>query len=298
MDTNNIYREMLENMYEGVYFVDVNRKITFWNKGAERISGFTSKEILGKYCYDNILNHVNDEGTPLCKQGCPLHKSIVDGLTRESGIYLHHKDGHRVAVSVRTIPIIEDGKIVGAVEVFVDDSNKADLVKRMNELKVLAMYDQLTELPNRRYIDTFLDNRMREFNELNIPFTVILMDIDLFKNFNDSYGHDIGDVVLKMVANTLKSSFRKSDLIGRWGGEEFMAILPNVTQDEVKMVMEKARMLVEKSIYRNHNPALSVTISLGASMVMKNDTPEVTVKRADSALYESKEKGRNRFTLF
>ena len=292
-----LYKEMLDSFYEGVYFVDNSRTITFWNKGAERISGFNSNEILGKHCYENILNHVDDSGKQLCFDGCPLSKTIIDGQRRETGVYLHHKDGHRVSVSVRAIPLLIDGNIIGAVEVFSDDKNQAEISKKIDELTTLALYDQLTELPNRRYLDSFLDNRLRDFKELGIPFALAMMDIDHFKIFNDTYGHDVGDLVLKMLAKTIKNLVRKNDLIGRWGGEEFLAIITGVSEEELKLILEKVRALVEKSVLRHENKPLNITISIGTTTASKEDTAASILKRADNALYMSKDNGRNRVTI-
>lgn len=293
----NVYKEMLDNLYEGVYFVDKDRKITYWNTGAERITGFKAEEVIGHHCHDNILNHVDDHDKQLCLSGCPLHSTLNDGEVREAGVYLHHKDGHRVSVAVRTVPIYDNGEIIGAVEVFVDDDRQAEMHKTINELKEYALHDQLTELPNRRYADSFLQNRFKEFKELKISFAVAVMDIDNFKSVNDTYGHDVGDKVLRMVGKTLVSAFRKTDMVGRWGGEEFVVILPGISNDNLPGVLEKARALVERSSLRREGAALSVTVSIGATLAEKNDDLESILKRADRALYLSKEAGRNRISL-
>lgn len=292
-----LYKEMLDSLYEGVYFVDNSRKITFWNKGAERISGFTSNELIGKHCYENILNHVDGNGKQLCFDGCPLSKTIIDGEHRENGVYLQHKDGQRVFVAIRTIPLFIDGEIVGAVEVFSDDKDQAESSKKIDELTTLAFYDQLTELPNRRYLDSFLGKRLRDFEEHGIPFALAMMDIDHFKIFNDTYGHDIGDLVLKMLAKTMKNLTRKNDLIGRWGGEEFLAIITGASEDELRLILEKVRALVEKSALRIDKQQLNITISIGSTIVRKEDTAASIQKRADNALYMSKDNGRNRVTI-
>lgn len=293
----NLWKEILNNMYEGIYFVDKNRKITFWNKEAERISGFKANDIMGRYCYDNILNHVDDDGRLLCKVGCPLQKTIMDACQREAGVYLHHKDGHRIAVTIKTIPLTVDGEMIGAVEIFVENSKQAEINKTIDELKTLALYDHLTELPNRRYIDSFLMNKLRVFEELGIPFAIAMMDLDHFKNLNDTYGHDTGDLVLKMVAQTLKSDCRQNDLIGRWGGEEFLAIIARVSEKELKTMLERVRALVEKSLLRNEGHPNKVTISIGATLIRQGDTASSMQIRADNALYLSKENGRNRVTI-
>lgn len=296
MDQESFYKRMLENFFEGVYFVDRDRQITFWNKGAERITGFPGREVIGKYCYDNILNHVDEAGTQLCLQGCPLERTIGDGQIRESGVYLHHKGGHRVKIFVRTTPIYEGEEIIGAVESFIDDTERATLAASLEELKELAMYDQLTGLPNRRYVNTYLDSRFNEYRSLGIPFAIAFIDIDYFKRFNDTYGHELGDRVLKMVSETYRSAVRNGDLVGRWGGEEFIAAFPGITPPGLQAVTEKIRMLVENSSLRDQDEDLKVTVSIGASLVRPGDTMETLVNRADQLMYASKEGGRNRVT--
>lgn len=297
LNNDQAYRKMLENFYEGVYYVDTERRITFWNKGAERITGFLAQEVLGSYCYDNILNHVDEKGTQLCLGGCPLEQTIQDGVMREASVYLHHKDGYRVPVDVRAIALTEDDIIMGAVEVFSDSSVKQQLIKDMENLKVLAMKDQLTGLGNRRYTEAVLESKIKEFTALGIPLGLAFLDIDRFKSVNDTYGHDRGDEVLKMVAQTSSGVIRSSDVLGRWGGEEFLGIFPGVDKEGLKTLTEKIRMLVERSALRMGNKTLSVTISIGATMVTPQDTVEEALKRADSLLYRSKRDGRNRVTL-
>jgi GGDEF domain-containing protein len=102
------------------------------------------------------------------------------------------------------------------------------------ELERLALFDQLTQLPNRRYIDTFLDHQIRDYQTLGIPFGVLMLDLDFFKHVNDAYGHSTGDEMLKMVAGTFQNAMRRNDFIGRWGGEEFVAILRGVTHLELR----------------------------------------------------------------
>jgi diguanylate cyclase (GGDEF)-like protein/PAS domain S-box-containing protein len=283
----------MANLYEGIYFVDNNRQITFWNGGAERITGFSKEEVLGKCCMDNILNHVDEDGNSLCMDGCPLHNTIQDGCNREATVYLHHKDGHRVPVSVRAIPIMENNRIIGAVEIFTDDSEKHEDRRNIESLRNQAMTDQLTGLPNRRFIDSFHSSRFKEFKELGINYGILFMDIDKFKDFNDNYGHDMGDEVLKMVSKTFLATTRSTDLIGRYGGEEFIAIIIEMNEDALLKKAERLRMLVENAKLRSENSELNVTISIGVALINDKDTLDSIIKRADEMLYQSKQNGRN-----
>ncbi len=123
------------------------------------------------------------------------------------------------------------------------------------------------------------------------------MDIDHFKKVNDTYGHDIGDEVLKFVANTFVTNSRPFDSYGRWGGEEFIGIIRNITCEGLEHIGNRLRLLVENSYILHENKKLQVTISIGATLVKDDDTIESLVKRADILLYQSKAAGRNRLTI-
>lgn len=292
-----LFKNVLNKVTDGVYFVDKERKITYWNKASERITGFKSSEILNSYCNKNILNHVNINGTELCDNDCPLHETISDGCEREAFVFLQHKDGHRISTMIHTIPIYEEGKIIGAIEVFSDESLQVDNNNNLNELRQLVFTDQLTQLPNRRYIDTIIQSRLNEYNEIGIPFSVAFMDVDNFKTLNDHYGHIVGDSVLKMISKILNEVTRSKDVIGRYGGEEFIGVFTNVEIDKLNEILERIRMLIEKSSLRQSIENLSVTISIGATSVIPDDTYESILKRADQMLYESKRNGRNRVSI-
>lgn len=291
-----IYKEILQCIKEGVYFVDTNRKITFWNDYAEEITGFSASEVLDSHCYDNILNHVDDAGTHLCIEGCPLHKTIEDSIRREASVYLHHKNGHRVPVVVRTFPMSDKGKIIGAIELFSEKNTHSELqheIGDIEELKILAMTDQLTGLSNRRYAENFLSNKLVELEEFQAPFAVALVDIDNFKTINDTYGHGMGDRILQMTAKSMVNAVRSDDLVSRWGGDEFLVIFSSIGSKNLEQVSERIRMLVESSSLQVDGNAIQVTVSIGSVIVDKPFTKELITQMADQLMYQSKQRGRN-----
>jgi len=291
------YARIVENLHDGLYFVNKDRVITFWNKAAEQISGFAADEVIGKSCADDILTHVDGEGNNLCKGMCPLAETIADGRFREAEVYMHHKDGHRIPVSVRVSPLTdEDNNIIGGIELFSDISNLAVNELRVKELEKMALLDNLTQLANRNYIEREIQSRFEEKKRYNVPFGVLFMDIDHFKKFNDTYGHDVGDIVLKYVAKTFVTNARPFDLFGRWGGEEFIGILRNIGEKDLQDIGDRMRYLIEKSYITHGGIALQVTVSVGATLSRDNDTMQSIIKRADILLYQSKEAGRNRLT--
>jgi diguanylate cyclase (GGDEF)-like protein/PAS domain S-box-containing protein len=292
------YRNLLDNLYDGVYFADRDRRITYWNIGAERITGFQAAEVIGARCCDNILIHVDDEGTSLCRTACPLSMTLEDGQVREAEVYLHHKDGHRVPVYVRISPMTdEDGRVVGGVEVFSENTSRMAALERVEELEQMALIDPLTGIGNRRYAQMNISARLDELRRYGWPCGLLFMDLDHFKQVNDTHGHVAGDEVLKMVARTLTRSMRPFDFLGRWGGEEFVAVIANIEPGEFAGVAERARMLVEQSAVPVGSKELVVTISVGAAIAGAEDTVEALVERADRLMYRSKTAGRNRVTL-
>lgn len=298
MNVEGLSRTILDQLQDGVYLVDRSRKILYWNAGAEQISGYSAHDVVGTHCHDNVLNHVDGDGVVLCQTACPLAASIEDGRTREAEVFLHHKDGHRVPVLVRTAPIRgADGEVLGGVETFSENVVRTSMREEIEELKRMALNDPLTGLANRRYLDMALQTRRDELGRYGWSYGVLLLDIDHFKTFNDRYGHDMGDRVLTMVAKTLEANVRSSDLAGRWGGEEFLVVMRLVDAQAIERRAEELRSLIAASSLIVEDEPLSVTVSIGATLARAGETIEETLKRADALLYRSKDEGRNRISV-
>lgn len=228
-ENSEFYKSLLDNMYDGVYFVDRDRRITYWNHGAEQITGYESKIVLGHSCSENILNHVTADGVMLCQNGCPLAASIKDGKSREAEVFLHHAKGNRVPVHVRVTPIKDEyGNIVGAVETFSRNSSSDKALTELADLRSKVDKDELTGLRNRAYTERRLQGLMAELNGDQPTAGVLFVDIDHFKMVNDEYGHEIGDQALIMVARTIRENLRDGDVVGRWGGDEFLIIVYDI----------------------------------------------------------------------
>lgn len=287
------YRGIIDSMRDGVYFVDQDRVIRFWSKGAESITGFSSEEVLGRTCAHNFLRHIDPSGMSMCDSLCPLTRTLQDGEPRESDIFLHHKEGHRVPVHVTVSPIVgEDGKVSGAVEVFSDRSVCAMDMDMIGELSKLALLDPLTGLGNRRFADMTLESKLDELKRYGVSFGVLFIDVDKFKNVNDSFGHDTGDEVLKMLARTLGSNLRSHDHLCRWGGEEFLAIVSHVSRPaHLDVTAKKLVTLMRASSVSSGERVINVTISAGATLARPEDTAESLIKRADLLMFERKKQG-------
>ncbi|MDV2989772.1 MAG: GGDEF domain-containing protein [Dehalogenimonas sp.] len=289
---------LLDNLSEGVYFVDCERRISYWNKAAEALTGRTAAEVLGFRCADNILVHTDDKGTSLCLNGCPLTATMADGRPHESSAFMLHRDGHRVPVNIKVMPMRdESGVIIGAIETFTDNSQNFQLQEQVAELEKLSLIDELTRAGNRRYANITLETKFNEFNRYDWPFGVIMFDIDNFKSVNDVYGHDTGDDVLKMIARTIMANIRSpQSLFFRWGGEEFVIVGTNVDGIQLYEIAERMRNLVAGSMLTRQDREICVTVSAGVTVARPGDDPDTIMRRADDLMYASKKAGKNRCT--
>lgn len=290
-------KPLLDNLYEGIYIIDTNQRIIYGNASAAQITGFTFK--LADADCKNILAHIDEQGNNLCEIHCPVALTLKDGLLREQEVFFKHVQGHRIPVSVRIIPIRDKaGVITGVVEAFVDNSPRAALHMELEQLKDKANIDRLTALITRSYGEVVVNAKVAEYKDTNQPVGILFADIDNFKNVNDVYGHEVGDLVLKMVAKTLTDNVRTDDYVIRWGGEEIVIILSGYfNSDMLPHIADKLRVLVQQSIVRAIQHVISVTISIGATLINEGDTGESVIKRADDLMYQSKKAGRNRVTI-
>ena len=297
----NYYKNILDNLYEGVYICNLERMITYWNSAAERLTGYKAEDMIGKHCWDNILMHTNDKGDSLCKnENCPAVKAMKEDKFVEEEILLKHKDGYRIPVAVRISPIKDsNGKVTGVVEFFGDNSNKILAFKQIEKLEQLAFIDVLTGVGNRRYTEIKINTKLEELNRYSWAhqFGLLFVDIDNFKEVNDTYGHDIGDKVLKVIAKTFMNNLREEDFVGRWGGEEFILIIANMENKALYTLADKLRGLIEHSHVTLSDKDITVTVSIGATIAKREDDIETAVKRADGFMYYSKKEGRNYVTI-
>lgn len=162
-----MYKKILDTMNTAVYYVDTERKILYWNKAAEEITGYKAEEVIGNHCQDNLLQHTDMCGSPLCSVSCPLYQSICDGKERKNDVLLRRKNGSYIPVTVNISPVYDEedkDKIIGAVELFRPilerKSNETSFDVMLEGLIDASRTDQLTKLPNRRTLESFIAHRI------------------------------------------------------------------------------------------------------------------------------------------
>ncbi len=284
------YKELIDRMSDGVYFVDQDRKILYWNEGAARLTGYKPAEVVGQHCQDNLLCHVDGAGHQLCLDGCPLTACLGDGAGHDADVFLRHKLGRRVPVNVRVQPIRDaDGDVIGAVEIFSDNTAEHEARRKAEAMERLAFLDPLTQQPNRRFLEMSMRMALVEYQAYGDPFGVLVFDVDQFKAINDGFGHASGDRALQEVAKTLTGALRNADIVGRWGGDEFLAIARNVNREVLNELAERCVVLVEQTSYRNNEGELEgLAISVGAALVKPGDDVDSLLSRADDRMYVKK----------
>lgn len=204
----------------------------------------------------------------------------------KSGLYLFN------LVSVAVLITLFSGLFA-----YTSKQNENILLKTHKQLYITATTDSMTKLSNRMKTFDLIQDQIVRTKRTEKPFTLAIADIDDFKLVNDSYGHDAGDTVIIAVAKLMKNSLRKQDIIGRWGGEEFMIVLPETDIDDGKAVLEKLRKNIESNPTIVNDASINITITLGVSTSNHADTIDEIIKLADNALYEGKRGTKNCIVL-
>lgn len=246
-------------------------------------SGYSKEELIGQPM--SIIRH---EDTPMSLY-TELWKNVLSDKAWDGEIKNKKKDGSVFWLEQHIVAVKNES---GEVESFLSVSQDITLKK---ELEVLSSIDKLTGILNRRKLDEFLDYEVEIAKRHKHDLSLIIVDIDHFKEVNDTHGHQVGDIVLFEVTKMISSLVRKSDIFGRFGGEEFLIICPHTTEEEALVLSEKLR--EEVSSY-HFNKVGYKTISLGIAQLRDEDDAQSLVKKADIALYEAKNSGRNRAIIY
>lgn len=232
----------------------------------------------------SVVNSKNDLGE--------LGQSITShlGLIVQAMEAYRSEEGHREAELTRQLADMQR-----KLDEMEDLAKNAQLA--IEEQRKKAMHDALTGLPNREAYKERLDHEMNRMQRYGGKLSMMVCDIDFFKRINDNYGHLAGDRVLKIIAKALQRNLRDTDFIARFGGEEFVALMPETDSEHARQVAEKLRQKIESSPFNFKREPVQITMSVGISEFAANEDPEVVFDRADKALYKAKESGRNQVQL-
>lgn len=291
---DSFYEILLNNLLEAVNLLDPDLNVIFWNQAAEKLTGYSESEVLGKPCPKNILLDIEDSGLSLCKHTCPVKQALKDGKTYQAEAYLQHKEGYRLPVIMQIIPILsKKGEMIGALETYIETSPKLTVPQSQEDLQRMNLLDPLTSLGNRPYLEIHINSRLEEMKKFGLSLGVLFIDLDDFDMINETYGSVVGDKIIKMVSQTLGNNVRFFEVVGRWDGEKFVAVLLNMDLSKLDLVANKLRLLVEQSNFREQDKVLKTTVSIGATLAKSSDTSASLIKRAQDLANQSKHKGKN-----
>ncbi len=287
-------QRLLDNMRDGVVFVDSSLRILGWNTGAERMTGLAGSSVFQRQFKPGLVHMRTEEGRILRDDECPVLVSISSGEMRIRRLVIRGRGEQDLSVEAQVIPVSEtDGTVFGAAMLLHDVSPEMSLEARCQSLHEAATKDPLTRVANRAEFNRVHQMFVMAHLDRQLPCSLIIADIDHFKKVNDTFGHQAGDDVLKAFAAVLRTSCRPGDLVARYGGEEFVILCADCDN---AVALRRAE-VIRKSFAQMPQAALGggcATSSFGVTEIQAGDTPETMLKRADRALYEAKEGGRNR----
>lgn len=288
------YGALLDSIAVGIMVVDEERRINYWSRGAERLTGYGSRELLGQRCCEAPVAHLDCEGALLCTRTCPHSLLLECSMPLQTEAFVRHKEGHLLSVVTQASAVHDGaGKRVGALEMLREHVQPDQLQQRLCQLEYLSARDELTGVANRRTLTHELEARIDAYRGSGFGFGVLFIDVDHFKDVNDTHGHAAGDRALQVVAHTLANSSRSFDVVGRYGGEEFVVIVSNTTTSSLGQTAERLRSQVEAAA-KSMSTGTPVTVSIGGVLALLNDSTASLLARADDKLFTAKRQGRNR----
>ncbi|WP_417454181.1 diguanylate cyclase [Kiloniella sp.] len=274
--------ETCNELYQRFYLADTTHGVHLQEAG-ERIQDTLAQ----------VIQQISEAGSDNAIYGEKI-TSIADDMAGEdnaSSLQNFVKEIVR-----ETAEITEKNKILQS-QLQKSSSEIDTLQENLEKVRTEALTDALTQIGNRKLFDTNLNAEAKKANEENSDLCLLLMDIDLFKKFNDTFGHRVGDEVLRVVARQLKSVVKGQDTPARYGGEEFTCILPNTSLHDATSLANQIREKIAKQVLRNKKTGQEfgrITLSVGVSKYVKGESLEGFIQRADEALYRAKDQGRNR----
>ena len=288
------FEALVQTAYDGVITVDETQTIKLMNDAAKYIFGVTSEKVVGTNLSRFIPQRFRAKHPEYLSS---FRRSNVDArpMQARSPVWGLHADGHEFPIEA----IISKIKVGHKVEMTAVIRDISERVRLIDELSQAATHDALTGIFNRRHGTSALKAELTRCARFDHVMSVVMFDLDHFKNINDSYGHACGDRVLMSVTQSITQILRETDILCRWGGEEFLILLPETAGDDALRLAERAREAISaQPVTGSGEQSIQVTASFGvATFKSKEATPEELVDRADKALYQAKRQGRNRVVM-
>lgn len=302
--------DILQNIDAGLIVMDKNYGIELWNSFMQNHSGKVPEDVLGRSIFAVFPELSERWFTHKAQSVFVLQNAAF--TTWEQRPYLFRFPHYRPITGTAAhmyqnstiIPLVDTkGRVEHICLIIYDVTdtaiNKLAQQQANKQLQELSRIDHLTGLYNRGYWESRLIQEFKRFDRYELSSSLIMLDIDHFKNVNDTYGHTVGDDVIRQVSKALKAQIRDLDIAGRYGGEEFGIILTGTNADGAKVFAERLRQTIEQMVVHTEGQLVKFTVSMGISQLNEEiNGHRIWIEHADQALYRSKENGRNQVTIF
>lgn len=294
-----LFKDILEKALDAVWVINAKNEVEYMNPSAEELTGYSKEELIGKSFSQIIPNSYSVNHAEVVHSYASKESNDSGVLNKIREFYILNKDKVAIPVELKAFELEKDSndnRLFAGVMRDLRSRKKIEENQKMTmaTLKRLAFIDELTMIPNRRSFYEAFRKLLASLHRHPKNAVIAVVDIDHFKDINDTYGHDVGDMVLKNVSNVFLENLREEDTIGRIGGEEFGFILPETNEDGAKIVLERLRLAVKRyRFFIFENFYLNITVSAGYTIIHPQQTMEENIKCADVALYKAKSAGRD-----
>ncbi len=293
-----IYQTVLDNLQTGVYMVDRSRRIRFWNEGAEQITGYLRQDVVGRFLREHLLAR-SDAAVDLDLDPTdPINVVFRDGKPSSMEVSILHKDGYRIPIVLRTHPIRNShGAVIGAAESFEKNRSASDWTRRQAAFADFGCLDAVTGVAAQTFMETTLRESLIAFAQLHTPFAILLVQIDRLERFRATRGPGVLPTILRIVAQSIGNCLRPTDFVGRWGENQFLAILLECRESQIALVGERVRRMIGQAEIEWWGDQFSVSSPVGGAGCRNGDSVETLIARAEDSMQQSIAKGGNCVTV-
>jgi PAS domain S-box-containing protein/diguanylate cyclase (GGDEF)-like protein len=267
--------EILDSLNDGVYIVDPDRRILYWNQAAEQLTGYKSDEVIGKRCMDDLLTHVDTKGCLLCNKGCPLSQVIETGQKQQINVIMHHRKGYRLPVQVKGNPILGiGGKVIACVEIFKLQMHSENLFDRLTQIENQTLQDPTTKLPNVRFIEKSLKIKLTNAKCSGQPFGMIKLHASKFDQVKMEHGIDTTEKMIQIISQSTVANCQIQHTVGRVAENQLVILCSIKDMDQLKQMAHQLAKVLSRCTCEIQDKRLHIAVNVCCLMILPEQTLE------------------------
>ncbi len=291
--SHGITHQLLDHLPDGVYVVDRDCRIAYWNVAVEALSGYTVEQVVGEWCQQAFPPHIDCHGTPCCGDHCPVRSTMAEGVARRERVFMQHRAGHRVAVNLHAAPLRDESSaIVGAMCIITDRP-----MEPAGGMPILpghaASVDPITRLANNACLLRSIEGRLTDIVLDGDVAAAIFIEVDNFNSIPSADRRATGDHILRTLGRTIQTCCREGEVVGRWEECTFIALLHHDAHKRMANVAEQMRVLIEHTPVNLGPEKVRVSIATAYTAMTANDKAADVIERGMSMLAQAVAQGGN-----